>query len=571
MAAVDRRAEAPALIGVAREARVHTREGTESRVVVIPLPRLEESAAEPLAGELRERFGPDALDCVVLEHPVSLRAGGWEANNRDHTRALLSAWRVLEQLPALGVTREIGVAHAGEAVIALLFEHASVPPAVNQVELHPYLYDAALLRVCAERGVAVHALEWLGPREATSGHLALAHPSVLKVAAAHDRPAEQVVARWGLERAAGLVDDGVHEDALAALHAGEGLELTLDELALLDGLDCGYRIDRSPSTLASIYGNLAAEPIHVEKVDTASLEVGCHKVLYAPVSGSEAFNRGFSYFVWRNVFNLPATARYAVRRRKPSPVAARIRADLDRDGFAVTSVGELGCEDAFERVRAEAAELVGQVLEKENGRRPTYRYKAAGGQEFAVLPDLRSAIDAYFGLETIVDDVSLITIPARLEDPRKQQLWHSDVEDLYTIKSYTFLTDVDSLSGPLEYVAESHPKGRFALETAQLWKYSFVKDPTPAHSFQVPDEMLFRFVRPDLLRTLAGPAGTVVVFDARGLHRGGHVLHGVRQVAVTSHIAPNQAHPWGERTSLWNRLMARFRWETNVTLRGSAS
>jgi hypothetical protein len=294
-------------------------------------------------------------------------------------------------------------------------------------------------------------------------------------------------------------------------------------------------------------------------------------VLYAPVSRSEAFNRGFSYFVWRNVFNLPATVRYRVRRRKLSAVSARIRADLDRDGYALTNVSELGCEESFQHVAAEAAGLVGQVLEKENGRRGTHRYMAAGGQELAALPDLRAAIDAYFGLETVVDDVSLITIPARLENPRTQQLWHSDIEDLYTVKVYTFLTDVDDLSGPLEYIAESHPKGQFALDVAKLWKHSFVKDPTPAHSFQVPDELLFRHVRPDLLRKLEGPAGTVIVFDARGLHRGGHVLRGVRQVAVTSHIAPNTAHPWGQRRSGWNALMSRFRWETNVTLRGSAS
>ena len=111
------------------------------------------------------------------------------------------------------------------------------------------------------------------------------------------------------------------------------------------------------------------------------------------------------------------------------------------------------------------------------------------------------------------------------------------MEDLYTVKVYTFLSDVDELSGPLEYIAESHPKGEFAVETAELWKHTFVKDPTPTHSFQVPDELLFKHVRPDLLRNLEGPAGTVLVFDARGLHRGGHVLRGVRQVAVTSHIA----------------------------------
>ena len=193
-------------------------------------------------------------------------------------------------------------------------------------------------------------------------------------------------------------------------------------MAVLDGLDCGYRDDRSPSTLASIYGNVSDEPMRVEIVNTQELEVGCHKVLYAPVSGSETFNKGFSFFVWRNVFNLPATVRYRARRHGLSDAAARIRDDLDRDGYAVTSVRELGCESEFERVRSRAAGLIGNVMKKENEPRRTYRYKAELGTELADVPELRSAIDAYFGLETIVDDVSLITIPARVENPRMQQL-----------------------------------------------------------------------------------------------------------------------------------------------------
>jgi len=126
---------------------------------------------------------------------------------------------------------------------------------------------------------------------------------------------------------------------------------------------------------------------------------------------------------------------------------------------------------------------------------------------------------------------------------------------------------VDASSGALEYIVESHPKGRFAVPVAELWKHSFVKDPTPVHTFQVPDELLFRHVRPDLLRRLEGPAGTVVVFDARGLHRGGHVLRGIRQVAVSSHTAPNYAHPWRPPASRWSAVWSRFRWETNVRLR----
>src|SRR5207247_9833736 len=118
----------------------------------------------------------------------------------------------------------------------------------------------------------------------------------------------------------------------------------------LDGLQCGYRIDRSPSTLASIYGNLSSEPMQVRPVETDRLEVGCHKVLYAPVTRSESFNRRFSFFVWRGLFNLPATTKHAFRRQRLSALSERIPAGLGRDGYALSDVGELWREESFRRL-----------------------------------------------------------------------------------------------------------------------------------------------------------------------------------------------------------------------------
>ncbi len=40
--------------------------------------------------------------------------------------------------------------------------YAEVKPAVLQVELHPYLVQADLLRFCRERGIAVTAFSSLG-------------------------------------------------------------------------------------------------------------------------------------------------------------------------------------------------------------------------------------------------------------------------------------------------------------------------------------------------------------------------------------------------------------------------
>jgi diketogulonate reductase-like aldo/keto reductase len=540
--------------------RADSDEAAAPRMVSLPLGLASETAVETIAEALRTRFGARPLDCLILEQPVSL-SDDWRNNNVDHGTRLLSAWDAMGRLVQLGTTRALGIAHAGEAVIELLLQRASVPPALNQIEFHPYLNSASLVRHCHDRGVAVHALRCLGPLDVPA-HQVLRDPAVTELAQAHGRSPAEIILKWCMSRVDGIVVDYPEGAFVSSLEALSDFDLSPEEMASIDGRHCGYRIDRSPSTLASIYGSLAAEPMQVRPVDTDQLEVGCHKVLYAPVTRSESFNRRFSFFVWRGLFNLPATVKHALRPPRQSALSRRIAADLDRDGYAFTNVGELGCEEGFRHLAAEASGLVGEHGEMRHVGRDSDL-----GEEIEVPTAVRAAIDSYFGLETFVDARYVVSTPGRVRVPKRTQLWHSDVEDLLTVKVYTFLTDVDAFSGPLEYIAESHPKGRFAVPVAELWKHSFVKDPTFEHRWQVPDDLLFRHVRPDLLRRLEGPAGTVVVFDARGLHRGGHVLRGIRHVAVSSHIAPNGAHGRRPPASRWGAVWSRFRWQTNVRLR----
>jgi diketogulonate reductase-like aldo/keto reductase len=532
------------------------------RMVALPLDLVSETPVETIAEELRARVGEDPLDFLILQQPVSL-SDDWRQNDVDHASRLLSAWDAMGRLVALGAARSLGIAHAGEAVVDLLLERGSVQPALNQVEFHPYLNSASLVRHCRDRGVAVHALRCLGPQVGTT-HQLLSDPAVTQLAEARDRSPAQIVLKWCLSRVDGIVVDDSEGALVGSPEPLSGFELSPDESTSLDRLHSGFRIDRSPSTLASIYGSLAAEPMQVRRVDTNQLEVGCHKILYAPVTRSESFNRRFSFFVWRRLFNLPATTKHAVRRPRQSALSKRIAADLERDGYALTNVSELGWEESFRRLAGKAAAVIGQAGDRD--KRLGWRDHHLG-EGIEVPTALRAAVDSYFGLETFVDDRHVITIPGRAAVARRQALWHSDSEDLITIKVYTFLTDVDAFTGALEYIAESHPKGRFAVPVAELWKHSFVKDPTPEHTFQVPDDLLFKYVRPDLLRRLEGPAGTVVVFDARGLHRGGHVVGGIRQVAISSHTAPNDAHGRRPAASRWGAFWSRFQWETNVRLR----
>jgi diketogulonate reductase-like aldo/keto reductase len=70
---------------------------------------------------------------------------------------LQSAWAVMEKLQAAGLTKSIGVSNYLPQHLSATLKTAKVVPAVNQIEFHPYLQRAELLKVHKQHGIATVA------------------------------------------------------------------------------------------------------------------------------------------------------------------------------------------------------------------------------------------------------------------------------------------------------------------------------------------------------------------------------------------------------------------------------
>jgi 2,5-diketo-D-gluconate reductase A len=74
----------------------------------------------------------------------------------------VSTWRTLEEFYRDGRARSIGVSNFQPHQLRRLHQDTEVPPAVNQVEVHPYLTQDAVRGFCAEYGIAVEAWSPIG-------------------------------------------------------------------------------------------------------------------------------------------------------------------------------------------------------------------------------------------------------------------------------------------------------------------------------------------------------------------------------------------------------------------------
>ena len=173
----------------------------------------------------RSKLGVERVDLYLVHAPVAV----------DARRAV---WRGMEQLLEAGDTRAIGVSNFGVQHLEELFRHAEIRPAVNQLELSPFLQRRELVSFCRGHGIALTAYSPL-----TKGHR-LGDARVGAIAARHGRTPAQVLIRWGLDQGFVTIPKSVRRERIYENAAVFDFALSptdRDELASLEeGLTTGW-------------------------------------------------------------------------------------------------------------------------------------------------------------------------------------------------------------------------------------------------------------------------------------------------------------------------------------------
>ncbi|GAB1510640.1 aldo/keto reductase [Actinophytocola sp. KF-1] len=175
------------------------------------------------------RLGLEYLDLYLIH---------WPTPQRDK---YVETWRAFEKLLADGRVRAIGVSNFQPGHLRRLVDETGTVPAVNQVELHPYLTNEAVRAADAEHGIATEAWSPL----AKGGDL-LAEDVVTSLAKKYDRTAAQVVLRWHLQLGNVVIPKSVTPSRIAENIDVFGFELADDDVAALSGLDRGLRTGPDP-------------------------------------------------------------------------------------------------------------------------------------------------------------------------------------------------------------------------------------------------------------------------------------------------------------------------------------
>lgn len=151
-------------------------------------------------------------------------------------------WKALEEVYASGRVKAIGVSNFNPPHLSRLLQRTTVVPAVNQIEVHPYLTQDDVRAFNAEHEIATEAWSPIAQGKV------LTDPVLVSVAERLDRSAAQVALRWHLQRGDIVFPKSVTRERVAENFRLFDFELTQDDMAAITSLNRDERTGPDPDT-----------------------------------------------------------------------------------------------------------------------------------------------------------------------------------------------------------------------------------------------------------------------------------------------------------------------------------
>ena len=178
-----------------------------------------------------ERLGFDTIDLFLIH---------WPAPRSDR---YVETWRALERVREEGRARSIGVANFHIHHLDRLARETDTVPAVNQVELHPWLPQSQVRAYDEAHGIVTEAWSPLA-----RGRV-LGDPVLDALAAKHGVTPAQVVIRWQLQLGNVVIPKSTSPERIRSNIDVFGFELNAEDLAAIATLESGERTGKDPDDL----------------------------------------------------------------------------------------------------------------------------------------------------------------------------------------------------------------------------------------------------------------------------------------------------------------------------------
>jgi len=179
--------------------------------------------------ESRKRLGVEYIDLFLIHWPVKDK--------------YVESWKALIKLYNDGLVRAIGVSNFLIHHLEDIISETGVVPAVNQVELHPWLNQSELVEFCQKHKIQVEAYSPL-----MGGRLGEV-TELNDIANKYRKTPAQIVLRWNLQRGIIVIPKSVHRERIFENSQIFDFSLSDEDMELINSLNRNQRFLPDPNNV----------------------------------------------------------------------------------------------------------------------------------------------------------------------------------------------------------------------------------------------------------------------------------------------------------------------------------
>ena len=177
-----------------------------------------------------DALGFDYLDLFLIHWPL------------PSIGDFVETWKAMQEISESGRVMAIGVSNFQQTHLQRLFDETSIVPAVNQIEVHPYLVQDTLRAFGAAHGIATEAWSPIAQGKV------LADEVIVSIAEKVDKTPAQVTLRWHIQRGDIVFPKSVTRSRVEENFAIFDFELSDDDMRSITELDRNERTGPDPDT-----------------------------------------------------------------------------------------------------------------------------------------------------------------------------------------------------------------------------------------------------------------------------------------------------------------------------------
>lgn len=177
-----------------------------------------------------DALGFDYLDLFLIHWPLPTIGD------------FVETWKAMQEMYESGRVKAVGVSNFQAAHLKRLFDETSIVPAVNQIEVHPYLVQESLRAFDAAHGIATEAWSPIAQGKVLDDEV------IGSIAEKLGKTAAQVTLRWHIQRDDIIFPKSVTRSRVEENFAIFDFELSDDDMDSITELDRNERTGPDPDT-----------------------------------------------------------------------------------------------------------------------------------------------------------------------------------------------------------------------------------------------------------------------------------------------------------------------------------